>query len=54
MNRVVVTSVSAITPIGNDIETSWQNLLAGKSGVGRITRFDASDFATRLPVKSRI
>ncbi len=48
MNRVVVTSVSAITPIGNDIETSWQNLLAGKSGVGRITRFDASDFATQI------
>lgn len=48
MNRVVVTSVAAITPIGNDIETSWQNLLAGQSGIGKITRFDASDFATQI------
>ncbi len=48
MNRVVVTSVSAITPLGNDVETSWQNLLAGKSGIGKITRFDTTDFATKI------
>lgn len=48
MNRVVVTSVSAITPIGNDVETSWQNLLAGKSGIKEITHFDTTDFATRI------
>ncbi|CCH48844.1 beta-ketoacyl-ACP synthase II [Pseudodesulfovibrio piezophilus] len=48
MNRVVVTSVAAITPIGNDVETSWQNLLAGKSGIGPITRFDPADFATQI------
>ncbi|NDV18877.1 beta-ketoacyl-ACP synthase II [Pseudodesulfovibrio sp. JC047] len=48
MNRVVVTSVSAITPLGNDVDTSWNNLLAGKSGVGTITKFDASDFATQI------
>lgn len=48
MNRVVVTSVAAVTPLGNDVETSWKNLLAGKSGVGRITRFDAEGFATRI------
>nr|WP_321513636.1 beta-ketoacyl-ACP synthase II [uncultured Pseudodesulfovibrio sp.] len=48
MNRVVVTSVSAITPLGNDVDTSWENLLAGKSGVGKITRFDAADYATQI------
>jgi len=48
MNRVVVTSVAAITPLGNDIETSWQNLLAGKSGIGRISKFDTTDFATKI------
>ncbi len=48
MNRVVVTSVAAITPLGNDIETSWQNLLDGKSGIGEITRFDTEGFATQI------
>jgi len=48
MNRVVVTSVAAVTPLGNDVESSWQNLLAGKSGVGRITRFDTEGFETRI------
>ena len=48
MNRVVVTSVSAVTPLGNDVETSWQNLLAGKSGIGKITKFDASDHDTKI------
>lgn len=48
MNRVVVTSVAAITPIGNDVETSWENLLAGKSGISKITKFDASEHATSI------
>jgi len=48
MKRVVVTSVAAVTPLGNDADTSWQNLLAGKSGVGMITRFDAEAFETRI------
>lgn len=48
MNRVVVTSVGAVTPLGNDVETSWKNLLAGKSGIGRITKFDASEFAAQI------
>ncbi len=46
--RVVVTGISAITPIGNDVRTSWKNLVAGVSGVGPITRFDASEFATTI------
>jgi 3-oxoacyl-[acyl-carrier-protein] synthase II len=41
---VVVTGIGAVTPLGNDIETTWQNLLAGRSGANRITAFDASDY----------
>ncbi len=48
MNRVVVTSVAAITPLGNDVDTSWRNLLDGKSGIGAITKIDTSDMATRI------
>ena len=43
--RVVVTGLGAVTPLGNDVETSWENLLAGQAGAGRIERFDASEFA---------
>ena len=48
MNRVVVTGLAAITPLGNDLATSWENLIAGKSGVGPITSFDATDFDTKI------
>ncbi|WP_147822242.1 beta-ketoacyl-ACP synthase II [Salidesulfovibrio onnuriiensis] len=48
MNRVVVTSVAAITPLGNDVETSWQNLLAGKSGIVPITKFDTEAYNTKI------
>jgi len=48
LNRVVVTGLSAITPIGNDLATSWTNLVAGVSGAAPITRFDASAFDTRF------
>jgi 3-oxoacyl-[acyl-carrier-protein] synthase II len=40
MRRVVVTGLGLVTPLGGDVETSWANLIAGKSGAGRITRFD--------------
>ena len=42
--RVVVTGLGAVSPLGNDVETSWQNLTAGESGAGPITYFDSSEF----------
>ncbi|OIJ18484.1 beta-ketoacyl-[acyl-carrier-protein] synthase II [Anaerobacillus alkalidiazotrophicus] len=45
-NRVVVTGVGAVTPLGNNVESTWENLTAGKSGVGLLTRVDASQFPT--------
>ena len=46
--KVVITGMGAITPLGNDVETFWSNLCAGKSGVTQITRFDATAYATRI------
>ncbi len=48
MRRVVVTGLGLVTPLGADVETAWRNILAGKSGAGRITRFDPTDFACRI------
>src|SRR5688500_5706019 len=48
MRRVVVTGLGLVTPLGGDVETSWKNILAGKSGAGAITRFDASDYKCRI------
>lgn len=46
--RVVVTGLGAVTPLGNDVSTFWENLLTGKSGVGPITQFDASNLEVRI------
>ena len=46
--RVVITGLGAVTPVGNDISSTWSSLLSGKSGVEPITSFDASDFACQF------
>ncbi len=46
--RVAVTGLGFVTPIGNDLETVWSNLVEGVSGVGRITHFDTSDYSTKI------
>jgi len=48
LKRVVVTGIGALTPIGNSASAYWENLLAGKSGAGPISRFDASKFKTQF------
>ncbi|MBT8342970.1 MAG: beta-ketoacyl-ACP synthase II [Desulfatitalea sp.] len=47
-NRVVVTGIGLVTPLGIGIEETWSALIAGKSGVGEITRFNASEYSTRI------
>ena len=46
--RVVVTGVGAITPLGNDVETTWRNIIAGVSGIGPLTRVNADDFPAKV------
>ena len=46
--RVVVTGLGIVSPVGNSVDEAWGNILAGKSGVGPITRFDASTFTSRI------
>ena len=46
--RVVITGLGAITPVGNTAELFWQSLLAGQSGIGMITRFDATDYDAKI------
>ncbi len=46
--RVVVTGLGIVSPVGNDVATAWGNIVAGRSGIGPITHFDASTFPTRI------
>ena len=48
MRRVVVTGLGAVTPLGIGVGSTWEAILAGRSGVGRITKFDPSDFSTTI------
>src|SRR5512145_1816883 len=46
--RVVVTGLGCISPVGNTVADAWTNLLAGRSGIDLITKFDASTFACKI------
>jgi len=46
--RVVITGLGAITPVGLSVKETWENILAGKSGVGPLSHFDVSDFSVRF------
>jgi 3-oxoacyl-[acyl-carrier-protein] synthase II len=46
--RVVITGLGIVSPVGNDVPSAWANLVAGRSGIGTITRFDASAFASQI------
>ncbi len=48
MRRVVITGLGMVSPLGATVDTTWKNVLAGESGAGPITRFDASDLSTRI------
>ncbi len=46
--KVVVTGIGIISPVGNDKKTFWESLIAGKSGIGPVTRFDATNYAAKV------
>ena len=46
--RVVITGMGAVTPLGSTLESLWDNLMKGKSGVSRIEHFDVSEFPTQI------
>ena len=46
--RVVVTGLGAVTPLGNDVKTTWENMKKGVNGIDTVTKFDASDYKCSL------
>ena len=56
MRRVVVSGIGAVTPLGGDIKSTWENLIKNESGANLISKFDTSDFQTKIscevPLKS--
>ncbi len=53
LSRVVVTGMGTISPLGNDLPSTWQGIVAGKSGVGPVTRFDVSEYKTKIAAEAR-
>jgi 3-oxoacyl-[acyl-carrier-protein] synthase II len=51
--RVVITGIGAVTPLGNDVETTWTNLISGRSGAGAITHFDSTNFPVTFACEVR-
>ena len=46
--RVVITGMGAVTPLGNSVAETWEGICQGRSGIGPLTRFDCSEFETRI------
>ena len=46
--KVVVTGLGIVSPVGNTVSSAWENIISGKSGITRITRFDASNFTSQI------
>ncbi len=53
LKRVVVTGMGTVSPLGNDLETTWQGIVAGKSGVGPVTKFDTTEYKTTIAAEAR-
>ena len=53
MKRVVVTGMGVVSPLGNDVASFWENIKAGKCGIGPITKFDAADFKVKVAAEVR-
>ncbi|MDQ3707554.1 MAG: beta-ketoacyl-ACP synthase II [Chloroflexota bacterium] len=51
--RVVITGLGAVSPLGNDVESSWRGVIEGRSGVGPITRFDSAGYETQIAAEVR-
>lgn len=53
MKRVVVTGMGVVSPLGNDVASFWENIKAGKCGIGPITKFDTADFKVKVAAEVR-
>ncbi len=53
MNRVVITGMGAVTPVGNDVSAFWESLKTGKCGIGPITKFDTAEYKTKVAAESK-
>ena len=51
--RVVITGMGTVSPLGNDLATTWEAIVAGKSGVGPVTKFDTTDYKTTIAAEAR-